>query len=81
MPSSSQHLRMYLCTRNKNTKYPNYECKMFNNFLAADNYCYQEKLYYNNFTYIIPVCKYTPSFLHKYILNLKLNTMSSINIK
>lgn len=80
---SINHLKVYLCIRNN--MQPTYECKMFNNFLEADNYyIYQNEINnnnYNHFVSILPICKYTPSFLHKYILNFKLANMHNIKVK
>jgi hypothetical protein len=69
---------IYLCTKCKYTQ--NYNCIKFNSYQDADNY--YKKYYINNSedSTIIPVCKYAPFLLHKYILNYKLSQIF-INIK
>jgi len=57
----------------------NYNCIKFNSYYDADNHC--NKYYSKNLnTTMIPVCKYTPSFLHKYIINYKLKKIYNVKI-
>ena len=65
---------VYLCVLTlKNT----FECKKFNTYKEADYY--YNIFYYNNNEFpkstMIPICKYTPSFLHEKILNYKLGKL------
>ena len=57
----------------------NYNCIKFNSYHVADNHC--NKYYSKNLkTTMIPVCKYTPSFLHKYIIKYKLSKIYNVKI-
>lgn len=73
-------LEWYLCVINKNSNSSNInnnttnnicKCVKYDNFRSAN---FNLNILGNNFeTNLIPVCKYTPTMFHKYILNYKLN--------
>ena len=66
---------IYLCIYNNY----NYNCIKFNSYHDADSHW--NKHYSNNFeTTMIPVCKYTPYFLHKYIIGYKLLKIYNVRI-
>jgi hypothetical protein len=53
--------------------YENYKCIKFSSYEEADDY--YKKYYNQNFenSILLPVCGFTPLFLHKYILHYKLS--------
>lgn len=67
-------LEWYLCVINKNTNSTdinNCKCVKYNDFRSAN---FNLNILGNNFqTNLIPICKYTPTMFHKYILNYKLD--------
>ena len=60
---------IYLCVKCDFTQ--SYNCMRFNSYKDADEHCnrFYDK---SNHHILLPVCKYTPSFLHEYILNWKI---------
>ena len=67
-------IKVYLCQQKNFT----YECKMFNNFLEADDYNNQKDT--NSETYILPICKFTPKFMHNFILKYKIISQHKIDL-
>jgi len=74
---------VYLCIQNSNKSSENidgFKCFQFKNFLEARDY-YKKKNYKilnDNIIYrhtMIPICKWSPIRLHKFILNYKLNSL------
>ena len=69
-------LEWYVCVINKNsntnsTNINDCKCVKYNDFRSVN---FNLNILGNNFqTKIIPICKYTPTMFHKYILNYKLN--------
>jgi hypothetical protein len=62
---------IYLCIQK--SKFDEFICIKFNSYEDANKHYYK---YYNNLDYrstLIPVCSYTPLFLHKYILHYKIS--------
>ena len=75
---SNNVIKVYLCTQKPSSW--SYECKMFNNFLEADDYYNKKYINTQPKATMIPVCKYIPYFLRPFILNYKLSTMTKINL-
>ena len=64
--------KVYLCVEKNGDKVQvnGFNCYTFTSFLEADSYC--KKMNINKEekrTTMIPVCKWVPSYFHKYILN------------
>jgi len=78
---NSQTIKVYLCQQKSFT----YECKMFNNLLEADNYYYNNiannKDNTNSQTYMLPICKFTPKFMHNFIIKYKIFKQHKLSIK
>jgi hypothetical protein len=70
----SKYFDIYLCIKYNNNK--KYKCFKFDSFEKADEYY---KKNYNNVidksSTLMPVCSYTPSIFHKYILEYKLSKL------
>jgi hypothetical protein len=64
---------IYLCVRNNN--YDTFSCIKFNSYLHADEYYKKNYHGLHGLSTMMPVCRYTPTFLHKYILNYKLSKL------
>lgn len=75
-PPSKYYDRVYLCTENftprDNMPITGFVCKKFSDFEFADNYFQtlpnKEKIR----SAMIPICKWSPVWLDKYILNFRL---------
>lgn len=66
-------MEYYLCTNN-------YNCQKFDSFVEANKYYTNNKN--NNYSHIIGISKYIPSFLHNFMIKYKLfnsKKLSDIN--
>ena len=55
---SNNVIKVYLCTQKPSSW--SYECKMFQNFLEADNYYTQKYINTRPKATMIPICEYIP---------------------
>ena len=70
--------RLYLCeTNNEKT-----ECTMFNNVKEIKKYKTRNYAYpvYSLSDIVMPICKYTPSFMDLFILRYKLHKIKKVEI-
>ena len=73
----NKHSDVFLCRSGKKIR-NNFQCMKFNDFIQADKY-YEDNYLKNckncDKSTIISVCKYTPEFVKKWILNYKLKDL------
>lgn len=81
-PPSKYYNRVYLCTEKVTTKntdnnFPihGFVCKKFSDFEFADNYLHTIHNKDKIRSAMIPICKWSPAWLDKYILNFRLKKM------
>ena len=76
---TSNYFKVYLCTQMPSSW--TYECHMFNSFLEADNYYTKHYQDTRPKSTMIDICKYTPIFLHRPILNYQLGKMHKVQLR
>lgn len=89
METNTYYNRVYLCSQ----YIASFKCKKFNTFKEADDHhieTYKNKKekhsnnilpINNNVSTLIPICKYVPLFMDKWILRYKLRNMLYVNIE
>jgi hypothetical protein len=73
------YFKVYLCTQMPSSW--TYECRMFNSFQEADAYYTQNYETTRPKSTMLDICKYTPLFLHRPILNYKLGKMHNVQLR